>query len=269
MRRLNGFLRFSGARPAALIFLGWISLSLVTAVVGPFSTYDTMPIGVRVLYWGGIIGASVVLSGGIQWLVARLPTQGPLHADLLGSALMAPVFGMAITGFNHLTLEHDRPFAMALGTNVLVVLLVCFGIVVFRAYIRHHTADRSLWQGDVQPSEPKEDLPAFLREIDPEIGRPVNWIAADDHYLHVHGPTGSARVLMRFRDALEDLAHLPGLQVHRSHWVRTEAITELRPDGRRHVAVLPCGSEVPVSRSYLPDLRMAGVLADDGASERR
>jgi len=266
---LGSVFQLSGARPAALIFLGWVTLSLVTAVVGPFSTFDTMPIGVRVLYWGGIIGASMVFGEGIRRLVARFPTQGPLQADLLGSVLMAPVFGAVITVFNLLIGRQDGTFTMALGTNVLVVLLVCFGIVVFRAYMRHHMTDRGVPEDTARPSESPDSLPGFLREIDPEIGRSVNWIAADDHYLHVHGPTGSARVLMRFRDALEDLSDLPGLQVHRSHWVRIGAITELRPDGRRHVVVLPCGTEVPVSRSFLPGLRMAGVLADDGASERR
>jgi hypothetical protein len=67
---------------------------------------------------------------------------------------------------------------------------------------------------------------------------------------------------MRFRDALEELSDLPGLRVHRSHWVMIDAVTEVRPDGRRHVAVLSCGTEVPVSRSYLGNLEIRGSVAE-------
>jgi hypothetical protein len=263
----------SRARKASFIFLGWVALSAMTAVVGPFSTFDTMPLEVRFFYWGGIIGSALILSEGVKWAAAKFKPSSPLHADLIGTALMAPSFGTAITWFNARVLDHDNPFVTALGVNVVVVLLVCFCVVLFRAYVRHLAVGRedaenaaALSVEDVQPSEP---LPGFLRDIDPEIGHSVRWIKADNHYLHVHATKGSTRVLMRFRDALSDLSHLPGLQVHRSHWVRIEAVDEVRCEGRRHVAVLDCGTEVPVSRSYLGDLQGAGLLPQDGASARR
>jgi DNA-binding LytR/AlgR family response regulator len=62
-------------------------------------------------------------------------------------------------------------------------------------------------------------VPGFLRDDRDRDRALVRWIEADDHYLRMHAPCGSARVLMRFRDALDEVSHLPGLRVHRSHWV--------------------------------------------------
>jgi hypothetical protein len=269
MRFFDSAERSSGARTTSFVFLAWVTLSAITAVVGPFSTYDTMPIEVRFVYWGVIIGSAVILSEGIQKIVSFIPTSGPLQADILGSVLMGPTFGFAITVFNALTMGSGPLGVEAWITNTVVVLLVCCGVVVFRVYVRSLAGDSAVAREAKEPSDSSADLPSFLRDIDPEIGRSVRWIEADDHYLRVHAASGSARVLMRFRDALEELAHLPGLQVHRSHWVRIEAVDEVRPDGRRHVAVLSCGTEVPVSRSYLGNLEMAGLLPNDAASERQ
>jgi hypothetical protein len=269
MRRLEGLGQSPAARSAVIACLAWVTLSLITAIAGPFSTFHTMTLELRVLYWGGIIGSAVCLSEIIRRFVARFDTLSPLHADLVVCALMAPAFGTAITVFNHVAMDHEVAFASALGTNIFVVLLVCIVIILLRTYVRHLTGSGDAPEDNALPVEDTQEVPGFLRDIDPEIGRSVLWIEADDHYLRVHAPCGTARVLMRFRDALEELAHLPGLQVHRSHWVRIEAVTEVRAEGRRHVAVLPCGSEVPVSRSYLPDLQAAGLMPQDEASARR
>jgi hypothetical protein len=104
--------------------------------------------------------------------------------------------------------------------------------------------------------------PAFLRRLDPALGHEVVSVSADDHYLLVQTECGEGRVLMRFRDALDELAELEGLQIHRSHWVAEGAVARVIQRGRRHMAVLQCGAELPVSQSYLPDLRRTGVVID-------
>jgi hypothetical protein len=90
MRRVESTGLSPDARAAAFPVLAWITLSLITAIVGPFSTFETMTFAFRVLYWGGIIGSAVVLGECIRRVVARFDTQGPLPADLIGCGLMAP-----------------------------------------------------------------------------------------------------------------------------------------------------------------------------------
>ncbi len=269
MRRRQKSGRDSRTRTFRFALLSWATLSVLTAIVGPFSTFDSMSIGFRLVYWGGIIGAAVLFSEAIQWVVAQYELPGPFQADLMGSVLMALLFGLAITVFNDVALAPETPFVNALGTNILVVALVCAVINASRAYIRAMARDQQEYEALSWPDGDADALPSFLRDIDPEIAASVRWIEADDHYLRVHAPSGTARVLMRFRDALEELAVLPGLRVHLSYWVRIADVTEVRADGRRHFAIMPCGSKVPVSRSYLPDLRAAGLLPRDAASERQ
>jgi multidrug transporter EmrE-like cation transporter len=269
MRIHDRFRRSKETRKAAYVFLVLVASSAIAAIVGPFSTFDTMPLDVRFVYWGGIIGSSAIVGTSIRKLVERFPMKSPIQTDLTVSAIMAPTFGFAITVFNAKVIERDTDMANAVWLNILVVLLVCFGVAVFRAYIRHLSAERRSSTAAPLPDAPSGTVPGFLREIETEIGRTVRWIEADDHYLRIHGPVGSARVLMRFRDALDEVSHLPGLRVHRSHWIHVDAVTEVRPDGRRHIAVLNCGAEVPVSRSYLGNLETAGLLPDDAALARR
>jgi hypothetical protein len=89
-------------------------------------------------------------------------------------------------------------------------------------------------------------------------------VSADDHYLHVHTEAAEARVFMRFRDALLELAHLPGFQIHRSHWVAAHAVLRVRAEGRRFVMDLCDGTVLPVSQSYLEPLRIAGLYDPRG-----
>lgn len=261
----------SRAHNTAFPFLVWVTMTVITAIIGPFSTFDTMKFEVRILYWGGLIGSAIATSLLIRWVLTWFATLDPLRADLVFIALMATTFGSAVTLFNAIVLDPAETFGSALSRNIFVVMLVCFGVFVVRRYVLHLAHDRRAVPVDAAgdtAAPPQTVSPSVvLNDIHPEICPTVRWIEADDHYLRVHAANGSVRILMRFRDALAAVAHLPGIRVHRSHWVRIEAVDEVRPDGRRHVAVLNCGSEVPISRSYLGDLHSAGLMQRDGASE--
>ena len=78
-----------------------------------------------------------------------------------------------------------------------------------------------------------------------------------DHYVEIHTDRGSDLVLMRFGDALRELGATEGMQVHRSHWIARAAVSRIVRRAGRTVVVLENGSEVPVSRRYVPALREA------------
>jgi hypothetical protein len=271
-----------GRRP--LRVAAWVVSSMLAALVGPFGTFNAMTFDERLLYWGGLIGVAIVLALVIR-RVALAYMGDTLGADIAGSVAISVTLGPAICAFNALALGHDVLSLRMMLHHMVVVFTVSLGIVLIRLYARILSMPeasaasapvvvRSETLIEAAPDSASacppakdlgHDLPAFLKHVEEELGHNLRWITADDHYLWVHAEHGSARVLMRFRDALKDLSHLPGLQVHRSHWVAIPAVVEVRPDGRRHVAVLCCGAEVPVSRAYLPDLRAAGLMPDDAA----
>lgn len=266
----------------ALRVAAWTLASILAALVGPFGTFEAMNFEERLFYWSGLIGVSLLLALGIRKLTLSF-LDDTLSSDLAGSVAIALTLGPAICVFNVTVLGHEALSLSKMLHHIVVVFTVSLILVLVRLYARLLVASegrspaapvvvRSMRQVAVMPVEtesPSDEavhgLPAFLQHVEEEIGRNLRWITADDHYLWVHGDGGSARVLMRFRDALKELSHLPGLQVHRSHWVAIPAVVEVRPEGRRHVAILDCGTEVPVSRAYLPDLRAAGLMPDDAA----
>jgi hypothetical protein len=278
-RRMTIFEEFSRSGRTGrrvLRVAAWMLSSVLAAMVGPFGTFTVMTFEERMFYWGGLIGVALLIAVYVRRGVLAYMGDS-LNADILGAMAIAAMLGPSICLFNALILGVEVfSFGMMIQ-HILVVLVVSLGMVLIRLYARIAFAsayseasgaapvDVRAESADDAGSEIARELPAFLRHVEEEIGSDLRWITADDHYLWVHTEAGSARVLMRFRDALKELSHLPGLQVHRSHWVAIPAVVTVRPEGRRHIAVLCCGTQVPVSRSFLPDLRAAGLMSDDGA----
>jgi hypothetical protein len=109
------------------------------------------------------------------------------------------------------------------------------------------------------PTEPPAPgLPRFLDRLPPALGPQLLCLSMEDHYVRAHGAGGSALILMRLRDALEELEGLPGLQVHRSWWVAKNAVERVERDGDRVRLRLVNGLAVPVARSQLGAVRAQG-----------
>ena len=81
----------------------------------------------------------------------------------------------------------------------------------------------------------------------------------EDHYLRVHGAYGSELILLRMRDAVQEVAPLIGAQVHRSWWVARSAVRETHREGRGVRLVLTGGGEGRVLRAVGPGLGVEGL----------
>ena len=81
-----------------------------------------------------------------------------------------------------------------------------------------------------------------------------------DHYVEVHTDKGMEMLLLRFRDALQEVEGVDGMQVHRSHWVARAAVEKVQRREGRVVLRLVNGVQVPVSRSFMPALRARGWI---------
>lgn len=100
----------------------------------------------------------------------------------------------------------------------------------------------------------------FVKKLSGGPHTEIGALQAEDHYLRVHTNQNNELIRYRFSDALEEVQHLPGLQVHRSFWINTTAIDHIRRSGRSYEIVLKSGLEVPVSRSYRYAVKEAGLL---------
>ncbi|MEM7723397.1 MAG: LytTR family DNA-binding domain-containing protein [Pseudomonadota bacterium] len=248
--------------------LAWALASLVTAVIGPFTTFANLSFAERLAYWASLIGLAVIMGHCIRAMVLRVIQPEGLKSDLVGAAIHALVLGPVIWGINFGILRFDIWGAGWILQHILVVFLVCLAIVVIRQYGRRIAAMHRAASGGMPAAvndPPRDDgpavpTPAFLKQLDDCLGRDLLRVSADDHYLLVVTRSGEGRVRMRFRDALEELQNLPGHQIHRSHWIARDALVGVRAEGRRYVAALQDGSEVPVSRAGFDDLREAGLI---------
>ncbi len=240
--------------PVLIRLLAWLLATLVTAMIGPFTTYETFSFAERLAYWGGLIGAGLLLAYLIRMVVLPARPRDSLGTDMVAAIVQSVVLGPLIWAFNHFVLGFDLGTVLWVFEHIAVVFVICLAINFVRAYLRPAPP-----KADEQPvSEPPTAVvepPAFLRRLDADLGQELLHVSASDHYLHVVTRRGETRFLMRFRDAIEELAELPGYRIHRSHWVSKDALSEIRQEGRRHIAVLVNGVELPISQANLDALR--------------
>lgn len=113
---------------------------------------------------------------------------------------------------------------------------------------------------DASFAKPVSDAPVFAPPFWSKLQRKRHGrllaLEAQQHYLVVHTTVGSELIYYRFRDAVDELRDWEGAQVHRSFWIARSAIADIVMDGRKSVAVLRTGLEVPISRG-----RREGALA--------
>jgi hypothetical protein len=221
----------------------WLVLTVVIAVAGPFDTMQAMGLGGRALYWGGVVGCSVVLTNGATYLAGHRSMTGAVAVwigfvlvlsagfHVLNSAIF-PVWG-GLADWGYLT--------AIVGLVTAAVHLVIWGIFP---------------QKPVVPAVPDA---TFQRRLQYEVRGPLVRIEAQDHYLNVVTQKGSALILMRLGDAIAELDGL-GLQIHRSHWVAVQGVSKPRRAKGRDVLVMVDGAEVPVSRSFRAAAQEAGLL---------
>jgi hypothetical protein len=104
----------------------------------------------------------------------------------------------------------------------------------------------------------RESLPqaGLLGMLPDELRRDIRWMKAEGNYVDVYGSDDHRLVNYVFSRAAEELRSL-GIQVHRSYWVARDNLIRVESDKGRIYAVLKGGHRVPVSRSFLREVRRA------------
>lgn len=244
--------------------------SLITAIIGPFSTYFYFSFPERLLYWGGLIMGLLFPAYLVRIIIYRYITGSHLRQDLVAATILSFIIGPVVWVFNRFLMGFDLASPAFLAEHIGIVFMISLVPVMIRAYLRmclgeFHAKDVVVSAGPhvESPVEPApiltEGQTAFLRRLDPDKRGDVRRVSADDHHLHVWTDRGGSKLRLRFGDALEELIEFDGARIHRSHWVAFNAIEAVEPDGRRHVVKLDCGSQLPVSQNGLRALRNAGV----------
>lgn len=231
---------------------------LFMALVGALGT-DEAGLAVRIAYWlplmltGSALGTGVAF--GVQtWgrLRRRLFAEGALIAVLVALPLTAVVIGA-----NQLAFDNRPSSLLALGVTFAIVLMVSSVMTALTYATSPAAAQLPVAAAPAPaPAPPRilARLPLHLRHAR------LLAIEAEDHYLRVHTDAGSDLILLRLIDAVAETDGLDGARCHRSWWVARAAVTAVERDGARTLLGVGPALRVPVSRSYLPELRAGGWL---------
>jgi hypothetical protein len=191
-----------------------------------------------------------------------------MAAPVLASLMLRPLYlgRKALFGIPHNDAAYPGladPVAMIFSLlygNLLGI--ICFPLIAlfFRAMFDLDVLRGRTITGPAQPVEMPRPIAVqtgLLTRIPPRLGTDVRALVAAEHYLRVITADGETMVLYRLGDAIRDmeLAGIKGVQVHRSYWVATGAITGHARDGSRISLAIAGGLTVPVSRSYRQALK--------------
>lgn len=234
-----------------------LAVGAVLGALGPFGTFDRLPLGPRMGYWLAVVG--------LNWLLAdAIIRRVDAH---LGDALPAARGSVPLTGAALAALPATGVVALAghlsgLGWpgNVALLfaqVLLLMGAIALPVYtledLREAAARENSGSGPVAGRE------LFLRRLGAPLPGPILCLEMQDHYLVVHSDGGQEMILCRMEDASRELAGT-GRRVHRSWWVATEALDRPEREGQRLFLRLRDGRRVPVGRSYRQGLKDAGWI---------
>jgi hypothetical protein len=241
-------------RPAVIGLVASTACGLALGVLGPFGSYLSGSLGVRIGYWLVCVWAGSLTFGiGVPALARWAQTRG------LATWVWAPP-AVALLTLPPAALS--RLLALKLWPVVGRVSVAewfgqCLAIsAIAMAVILWVTRRR------VTSAPAPNPTSADLRDrLSPRLGRTVLCLQVEDHYVRVHTSQGSTLILISLSQAIAGLTDVEGVQTHRSWWVARAAIKGVVEDGRNLRLQLVGGLEAPVSRSRVGLLRQEGWLS--------
>ena len=247
---------FHALRRSRALWVGMIAAGAIFGLIGPFGTDESLATPARVIYWLVItvitFATGYALTGGsTAWAQqSGRPVWLGISAGTLMSA--AVIYGevLAVNALIFGTLPRQVDFVVLGGNIFLIVIIVTFAVYFITA------------------SEPQnqDDGPRLLERLPVPVRGALISLSVTDHYVHVTTAQGTHMLLMRLSDAIAETAPVTGFQIHRSHWVAQEAIASVQRTSRgKSEIVLRSGDRLPVSRTYLPQLKEAGFVPGSGA----
>lgn len=252
--------------PIALF--AFIAAGTLTTLAGPFGTYLSMGLIERAVYWYTLIGASIIVAMPIRRYVDILLSD---HGFWLRASCTTVLFTLIFTpfliGMNWLLLGIQITDFMPIWKIYLIVVSVPLTVnpLVF-IVLKIQREDVSPAGSATLPTALTEpERPRIFERLPERLGDDLLRLSVQDHFVCVHLAEGSEKLRMRFSDAISEVDGVPGLRVHRSHWVAENAVAGHEFEGGKLILTLRDGAKTPVSRNYRADVEAAGLLANVAA----
>jgi hypothetical protein len=248
-----------------------LAAGLVVGFLGPFGTFEKLPLLWRLSFWVcGIVGG-FLFHIPLYWLARYVSeTKGwPIWVAIVGSAIVAAlpttflINGIAVSLLNSVTTDsvltlYPMVLALSLPLQTIGHLTAFKGRVSELASVSDEQPVEAILPAS-DPNTPKPISPFFNR-LPKRLGQELLCLQMEDHYVRAFTKLGSDMILMRMADAVRELEGMDGLQVHRSFWVARSAIVDWARDGKNLTLKLSNGKNVPVARDRQTQVKAAGWL---------
>ncbi len=237
---------------APRVWIVLMGIVCILTLVGPFETLQRLRIGPRFAYWAVLAvatySAGIVIGNLVGPIIPRRAASW-VRAIVIGAANGAGITAV-IYIINSLAFGNwlDMAQAPAFLINVFAIAAIISGIL------------EVVSTDHAPPTTPDTSAPAVLNRLAFDKRGELVTISVQDHYVLVTTTKGSELILMRLSDAIAETSPVSGLQVHRSHWVALAQITSAERQKERAILTMSNNSEIPVSRTYMSDIRAAGIL---------
>ncbi|MCF6293450.1 MAG: LytTR family transcriptional regulator [Robiginitomaculum sp.] len=140
------------------------------------------------------------------------------------------------------------------------ILIISTLIVLVSMTTDHIKRQRRLLTMNSSEQDNQNAIQMFMKKLPRKIQGELLCIRADDHYLKVHTDKGKHMLLMPLINATKELEGAKGLRVHRSWWVNENAVLGSVKSGNKISLILKNNISVPVSRSYLKQVKDKNLL---------
>lgn len=258
--KINFQKRYKLQLPSLMTISINLFIGLIIGYLGPFGSYE-MPLQYRLSYWVILIGVGHLIYSQINDL-CHWYFDSKIKSRVI-QFLLPSIFGAALLSFfveymshlfYNLELSIFKNFLFFFPKVFILGLVLNFiGLLLDRYQETHKQIATN--QQDQDPL-----LNNFFNRLPKKLGKELICFSMEDHYLHVHTEIGSHMMLMRMKDALVELKNYNGLQVHRSWWIATDAVIDVKKEARKATLIMKNNMEVPVSQKYLPIIKEANLF---------
>ena len=242
-------------------------IGIVLAFIGPFGSFAE-PLTYRLVSWVVFAWIGYAIYSPMGWFVDRFHVALDLPNPalwLVGVAVATIPMTAIVWIMGFLPGPVRMPTLDEALTSYFYVFIVGGGVTAFFYMIEPRGPGETAGPIDVTVSRQPDSKPGaanarLINRLPPELGAEIIALEMEDHYVRVHTALGNELILMRMRDAIEELDGVDGLQVHRSWWVARGAVCDVQREGRNVRLTLDTGVEAPVSRANVQVLRDAGWI---------
>ncbi len=249
-----------------------VAVSAILGVTGPFGTYEQLALLPRLAYWlalalatfaVGFLAMRLVLAGlfgtagawQIRGVVAGAVAGLPVTVTVL--LFNQALFGGPVPPFAEIARLFVNCCLIAAAISFLVTMAARGPRGAVDAAASVAPMDVAAPVAETAPSSPR---PPLVDRLPHAVRGRLLYLSMQDHYVEVHTEKGSTLLLMRFADALRETGDVPGIQIHRSHWVALDAVAGNRRQDGKPFLKLADGAMLPVSRTHADAVRKAGLL---------